>query len=130
MALETECEIHAFDPTQSSVPMPSTHRSGNENFHTYAIGNPAQNGTWQTKSLQAVMKDLGHRWINVLKMDIELGEWDFLDYMFKQEKSIPVGQVCMCFILCVFCSEARAGVLETRSTCIYIHGLIPYYGSR
>lgn len=93
VALETECEIHVFDPTQSSVPMPSTHRSGHENFHTYAIGDPAQNSTWQTKSLESVMNGLGHAWIDVLKMDIEGGEWDFLEYLFKEAKSIPVGQV-------------------------------------
>ena len=93
MALETECEIHVFDPTQASVPMPSTHRSGNGNFHTFAIGDPAQNSTWQTKSLEAVMNGLGHAWIDVLKMDIEGGEWDFLECLFKEAKSIPVGQV-------------------------------------
>jgi hypothetical protein len=98
VALETECEIHAFDPTQSSVPMPSTHRSGDKNFHAYAIGNPNLNSTWQTKSLEVVMKDLGHRWIDVLKMDIELGEWDFLDYLFKEGKPIPVGQVRAFFL--------------------------------
>ena len=93
MALETECDIHVFDPTQASVPMPSTHRSGNGNFHTYAIGDPAQNSTWQTKSLEAVMKDLGHKWIDVLKMDIEGGEWDLLDHLFREGKPIPVGPV-------------------------------------
>ena len=94
LALETECEIHVFDPTQASVPMPSTHRSGHENFHTYAIGNPAQNSTWQTKSLEAVMSGFGHSWIDVLKMDIEGGEWEFLDYLLQAGKPIPVGQVC------------------------------------
>jgi len=93
VALETECEIHVFDPTQSSVPMPSTHRSGHENFHKYAIGNPAQNSTWQTKSLEAVMNGFGHSWIDVLKMDIEGGEWDFLEYLLEAGKPIPVGQV-------------------------------------
>ena len=99
VALETECEIHVFDPTQSSVPMPATHRSGNDNFHAYAIGNPAQNSTWQTKSLEAVMSGLGHAWIDVLKMDIEGGEWDFLEFLFKEAKPIPVGQVRF-FVFC------------------------------
>ena len=94
LALETECEIHVYDPTQASVPMPSTHRSGHENFHTYAIGNPGQSGSkWETKSLEAVMKGFGHSWIDVLKMDIEGGEWEFLEYLLQSGKPIPVGQV-------------------------------------
>ena len=35
----------------------------------YAIGNPAQNSTWQTKSLEAAMNGFGHSGIDVLKMD-------------------------------------------------------------
>ena len=94
VAYETECEIHVFDPTQSSVPMPMTHRAGHENFHRYAIGNPVQSGgNWETKSLDAVMKSFGHSWIDVLKMDIEGGEWEFLDYLLRTGKPIPVGQV-------------------------------------
>jgi len=93
VALETECEIHVFDPTQDSAPMPLTHRSGNENFHKYAIGNPAHNSTWETKSLAEVMKGFGHMWIEVLKMDIEGGEYDFLEYLLQSGKPIPVGQV-------------------------------------
>ena len=104
MALETECEIHVFDPTETSVPMPSTHRSGNNNFHSYAIGNPAQSSPWQTKSLEAVMKGFGHKWIDVLKMDIEGGEWDFFENLFKEAKSIPVGQVRFDCTY-AFCSE-------------------------
>ena len=98
VALETECDIHVFDSTQASVQMPSTHRSGHKNFHRYAIGNPAQNSTWQTKSLEAAMNSLGHAWIDVLKMDIEGGEWDFLECLFKEAKSIPVGQVRFWYI--------------------------------
>ena len=60
VALETECDIHVFEPTQDSVPIPATHRSGNNTFHNYAIGNPAQSSPWQTKSLEAVMKGFGH----------------------------------------------------------------------
>jgi len=59
MALETECEIHVFDPTQTSVPMPSTHRSGSNKFH---------------------------------------------ESLFKEAKSIPVGQLRFDCIY-AFCSE-------------------------
>jgi Methyltransferase domain len=93
IAHETECEIQVFDPTQTSVPMPSTPRAGNKNFHRYAIGDPAQNSTWETKSLEAVMRGFGHTWIDVLKMDIEGGEWTFLEYLLQSGKPIPVGQV-------------------------------------
>lgn len=112
MALETECDIHVFDPTLSSVPMPSTLRSGNKNFHTYAIGNPTQNSTWETKSLDTVMKDFGHSWIDVLKMDIEGGEWEFLDYLFDLKKPIPVGQVRK------FSSYSLCHFLKRRATAV------------
>ena len=104
VALETECDIHVFDSTQASVQMPSTHRSGHKNFHRYAIGNPAQNSTWETKLLEAVMSGLGHAWIDVLKMDIEGGEWEYLDYLLREGKPIPVGQVRGDSF---FCTEVR-----------------------
>ena len=40
------------------------------------------------------MKSLGHKWIDVLKMDIEGGEWDFLEHLYRDAKPIPVSQVC------------------------------------
>ena len=125
MALETECEIHVFDPTQTSVPMPSTHRSGNNNFHSYAIGNPAQSSPWQTKSLEAVMKGFGHKWIDVLKMDIEGGEWDFLESLFKEAKSIPVGQVRFDCIY-AFCSEEEKR-REAEIVFLRVHVLLSAY---
>jgi len=112
MGIETKlplCEIHIFDPTltaQQKNNMNSLLR--NFQFHDFGLG--STNGemkinsrkilwTQKTKSffqvqtLATIMSNLGHKWIDVLKIDIEGGEWSVFEKLFEEMKTIPVTQI-------------------------------------
>ena len=50
------------------------------------------------QSLTRLMSDLGHDWIDVLKMDIEQHEWELLrDFYSREEATLPVTQLMIEF---------------------------------
>lgn len=92
----TACEVHTFDPDvtqgiESALP----------GLHFHAIGIGRDNGTALTSlddrkmhSIEQVMGKLGHKWVDVLKMDIEGHEWDVLSDVFaKSGAQLPTTQL-------------------------------------
>lgn len=102
------CEIHAFDPTYLSKNWLKQQRLPNNFFyHDCGLANYTgtanfslpdghsvsfsmsetvagdQNHTAQVKKLSDLMSDLGHRKIDVLKIDIEGGEFEIIDDLVK-----------------------------------------------
>eukprot|EP00884_Botryococcus_braunii_P008612 jgi/Botrbrau1/17752/Bobra.0127s0012.1 len=45
------------------------------------------------KSLPTIMRELGHTWVDVLKIDIEGGEWRILDHLTRQPGRFPFTQL-------------------------------------
>ena len=103
------CEIHIFDPTltfdQKRI-MDNLLRK----FDFHEVGLGGSNGemrikkrrtlwTQKTKSvypvqsLGSLMADFGHAWIDVLKIDIEGGEWNVFAKLCEEAKPIPATQI-------------------------------------
>ena len=86
--LKPHCEIHVFDPT--SVPLPQYA------FHQYGLCGSgdsfiAHGSRYPCKPLHAIMQELGHTQLDVLKFDIEGGEWDVLKL--TDWKALRIGQI-------------------------------------
>ena len=83
MLRDTACTVHTFDPTLNDTTagsvraVPGLHFQGIGLSHTdgeHVFKNQAQ----PVKTLQTIMTDLNHTWIDVLKVDIERHEWPVL----------------------------------------------------
>ena len=74
-ATKPHCEIHVFDPTSAELPQYTYHQVGlcgsGDSFAAHGIRYPC-------KQLATIMAELGHTQLDVLKFDIEGGEWDVL----------------------------------------------------
>ncbi|KAF9431115.1 hypothetical protein BGZ94_008890 [Podila epigama] len=73
----TDCEIFAYDASVDRMG-PETHGREHVTFKPYFIGKEdkvdANGKTWKT--LRTLMKENGHDWIDILKVDIEGSEYD------------------------------------------------------
>ena len=72
------------------------------------------------KTLHTIMSDLGHRWIDVLKIDIEGSEWRALEGLLTLPGTLPFTQLQVmhhhCMMLC--CSIRHEG-LDAAQLCAY-----------
>jgi hypothetical protein len=86
------CEIHAFDPTigkmptdRSWPPSRASNRHPHITFHKIALSDVA--GPTDTfsysMSLQDIIHALNHSYIDIIKMDIEGGEWSVFKHLFR-----------------------------------------------
>eukprot|EP00740_Mantoniella_antarctica_P025345 CAMPEP_0198703288 /NCGR_PEP_ID=MMETSP1468-20131203/389259_1 /TAXON_ID=1461545 /ORGANISM="Mantoniella sp, Strain CCMP1436" /LENGTH=291 /DNA_ID=CAMNT_0044461963 /DNA_START=1160 /DNA_END=2035 /DNA_ORIENTATION=- len=101
------CEIHIFDPTLTPEQKEMVKTIPGAVFHDFGVGTKdgnesiARRLTWiqktklvyPMKTLSTIMNILGHTWIDVLKMDIEGGEWKVFDNVFSSFSVVPVGQI-------------------------------------
>ena len=104
-----KCEIHIFDPTLTFEQRKNVDNLLHD-IHFHDIGLGSENGelriknrkslwTQKTKSIYKVqtlgsmMSNLGHTWIDVLKIDIEGGEWDIFKKLFESPQIIPATQI-------------------------------------
>ena len=74
-ALKPHCEIHVFDPTSAPLQQYA--------FHQYGLCGSgdsfaADGRRYPCKPLHAIMQELGHLQVDILKFDIEGHEWDVL----------------------------------------------------
>ena len=102
------CEIHVFDYSLNSKKLAMVQSVAGLVFHPYGIGEqdavvktPFNNGEqtvkqFQLKNLSSIMTELGHAWIDVLKMDVEWGEYNVLPSMVSHyaalKQDMPVTQ--------------------------------------
>lgn len=102
MANKTDCEIHIFDPTSSEL------QNSRWTYHKYGLTGSDPTYTtfwnWRTqaqanctgcpmKNLRDIMNELGHDWIDVLKVDIDGAEWRSFEYVYDVMGSIPATQL-------------------------------------
>jgi len=45
------------------------------------------------KNLKDIMEELGHSWIDILKVDIDGAEWRSFDYIYQQMHTVPSSQI-------------------------------------
>lgn len=94
--LNPECEIHVFDPTSSPL----------EAWHYHSIGLSDNAGTenisgkqYKMTTIENVMREEHHSYIDILKMDIEGAEWRVMNgtrgllEVFPRDRPVPVGQI-------------------------------------
>jgi len=103
------CEIHIFDPTLTSEQKKIV-KDSLPNIQFYDLGLGAVDGdfiiknrkalwTQRTKNvypvqtLGTIMANLRHSWIDVLKVDIEGGEWAIFEKLFEEAQIIPATQI-------------------------------------
>ncbi|KAF9089582.1 hypothetical protein BGX29_005007 [Mortierella sp. GBA35] len=90
----TNCQVYAFDGSVKGI---AGDAAGDPNIHffKYFIGDEDkvdENGnTWRT--LKTVMKENGHDWIDVLKIDIEGFEFAAMNAMMDQFDVLPFSQL-------------------------------------
>ena len=107
-ATSSRCEVHVFDFSLSEDQVKQVGATPGVTFHNYGIGAADQHvsvpfvygkrkiPSYDLKSLPTIMKELGHTWIDVLKMDIEGAEYKVLSAIVQHYKSaeqvIPITQ--------------------------------------
>jgi FkbM family methyltransferase len=118
-----QCQVYGFDPTPKSIEWVST-QAIPKNFHFFNFGISSKTGvqsfhlpknpnyvsgsllshnnvntdhviTVHMKSLLDINKDLGHSYIDVLKMDIEGSEYEVIESIFSSD--ISIGQILVEF---------------------------------
>jgi len=102
------CEVHIFDYSLSPEKAEMVQSVSGATLHEYGIGAedsfvtaPFSDGEsnvnqYQLKNLSSIMSDLGHTWIDVLKMDVEGAEYEILPAMVAHyaalNENVPVTQ--------------------------------------
>ncbi|KAG0313558.1 hypothetical protein BGZ99_008749 [Dissophora globulifera] len=91
----TDCEIWAYDASVAAMGPEAT--SDRSHFKPYFIGREdhvdAQGKTWKT--LKTLMKENGHDWIDILKVDIEGSEFETFDAIMDDFDVLPFSQLQM-----------------------------------
>ena len=97
-----DCEIHIFDPTSSEL------KHERWTYHSYGLcgDDPKETGYWNwrtqqqanctgcaMKPLDIIMKELGHAYIDILKVDIDGAEWRSFKHIYKEMKALPADQL-------------------------------------
>ena len=103
------CEIHIFDPTLTVEQKNNVHDFLHKT-KLHEIGLGESNGelkignrkvlwtqktrsVYQVQTLSTLMSELGHKWLDVLKIDIEGGEWKVFESLFATMHRIPATQI-------------------------------------
>lgn len=87
-----KCDLHVFDPSK----LPDKETAVKHHFTTHSWGISAKNIGENMKTLGTIMRQLGHDYVDVLKMDVEGAEEEALPEM-KSLLSEKVGQIAMEF---------------------------------
>ena len=93
----TTCSVWTFDPTLNEVATAKVKAVPGLNFA--AVGVSHEDGELQlrgkarpVRTLANLMKERGHTWIDVLKMDVEGAEWPVLKSFIQTGTRLPVTQ--------------------------------------
>lgn len=107
-ATHGRCEVHVFDFSVSDDQAQQAEQIEGVKFHRYGISETDQHvsepftyedrsvPSYELKSLPSIMRDLGHKWIDVLKMDVEGAEYSVLQSIVQHYKranqTVPITQ--------------------------------------
>lgn len=103
------CDVHVFDYSLNTAKANMVRSVPGATLHEYGIGAedavvfmPFDNGEsivaeYQLRNLSSIMTELGHDWIDVLKMDVEGAEYQVLPAMVEhyaaRNTGVPVAQI-------------------------------------
>ena len=109
----TKCEVHVFDPTLGQDALAKLAKQPKIHFHAIGLGptdeqvnmtdhtmtmGVQRNYTMDLLTLQTIMRILNHKWLDVLKIDIEGFEYAVLQQLMKTSRpTLPVTQMLVEF---------------------------------
>ena len=67
--------------------------------------------SFEVKTLSTIMRELGHKWVDVLKIDIEGNEWPVLEQMVTDKRPLMFTQM-------------QVHYLTSRSTWVLLEGSV------
>lgn len=94
------CEVHVFDFSLTEEQVQRVTATQGITFHNFGIGtvdehvsDPYTHATrtvssYELKSLPTIMRELGHDWVHVMKMDIEGAEYSVLRSIVQHYKNV------------------------------------------
>ncbi|KAF9112953.1 hypothetical protein BGX27_002499 [Mortierella sp. AM989] len=95
MLERTDCEIYAYDASVTHMGVEA--QSPRSHFKPYYIGKTdhvdSEGKVWKT--LKTLMKENGHDWIDILKVDIEGNEYQTFDAIMDDFDVLPFSQLQM-----------------------------------
>jgi FkbM family methyltransferase len=97
MLEKTKCSVWTFDPTLNDEAQARVNSVPGLNFT--AVGLADKDGDVEVmgavrpvRTLETLMRERGHTWVDLFKMDIEGGEWAVLDGLIKRGGRPPITQ--------------------------------------
>jgi hypothetical protein len=93
----TKCSVWTFDPTLDASKLAKVNAVAGLNFTSVGLadldGEMAIAGNvLPVRTLHTLMRERGHTWVDLLKMDIEGWEWTVLDGLIRKGSPLPVSQ--------------------------------------
>ena len=93
----TACTVRAFDPTLDAATTAKVTTIAGLNFTSVGLsdvdGEQVIGGVMRpVRTLRTLMRERGHAWIDVLRLDIEGSEWRVLDALVREGMPLPVTQ--------------------------------------
>ena len=88
MLQKSSCEVHTFDPFIELDVKESVRNRPGINFHDYGIAatTSLSDRSLQMKNINDIMSDLRHKWVDILKLDVEGSEWSILSSIYEQQR--------------------------------------------
>lgn len=86
----TRCSVYAYDPTEQKIGHPLKSTNPRIHFETLAI---AGTDSSSKKTLKTLMDENGHKFIDILKIDVEGDEYESLEKMLVDFEHLPFGQL-------------------------------------
>lgn len=94
----TPCEVHTWDHTLNDEKIQAVRKVPGINLHLLGIGSEAAAAHDNFTSLSKMLAGVQQEYIDVLKMDVEGGEWQILEDWYKSGRgSLPVSQLIVEF---------------------------------
>lgn len=94
----TPCQVFTFDPTLNEAKLAKVMAVPRLNFSATGLATVDGEASFAgarrpVRTLRTIMKELGHDWIDVLKVDIETHEWRIFNDFSDDPRGIPATQL-------------------------------------
>lgn len=91
----TNCQVFVYDPSVSEIGEPIRPSNSRVRFQKLGIGPNNSENIWNLDKFME--KNGGHQWIDILKLDIESGEYLVLENILETFPELPFGQLLLEF---------------------------------